>query len=207
MKLLIDLFDYSGNAAQPYREAGWRIIQVDKKRGFDIKDFLYKRIVLDHLHDLPEIGIIAAIPCTAYALSGNKHKGKPYREQVFKESQELVAMTKEIIDFFDSTGLLKFWMIEQPRTDIHTKNPWIGKIRQRFHPWQFAGYDPVPDDSRYRKWTWCFGNFNLMTHRPLEPLQHEFPGFTKLGGKSEKTKELRSITPLGFAYAFFHANH
>lgn len=28
----------------------------------------------------------------------------------------------------------------------------------------------------------------------------------KLGGKSERTKELRSMTPLGFAKAFFEAN-
>jgi len=29
---------------------------------------------------------------------------------------------------------------------------------------------------------------------------------TKYGGKSERTKILRSITPLGFAKAFFEAN-
>jgi hypothetical protein len=28
----------------------------------------------------------------------------------------------------------------------------------------------------------------------------------KLGGKSEKTKELRSMTPMGFAYAFYEVN-
>jgi hypothetical protein len=28
----------------------------------------------------------------------------------------------------------------------------------------------------------------------------------KLGGKSEKTKELRSMTPLGFAESFYLAN-
>jgi len=29
----------------------------------------------------------------------------------------------------------------------------------------------------------------------------------KLGGKSEKTKTLRSATPMGFARAFYEANH
>ena len=29
----------------------------------------------------------------------------------------------------------------------------------------------------------------------------------KYGGKSERTKELRSETPMGFAYAFYEANH
>jgi hypothetical protein len=30
--------------------------------------------------------------------------------------------------------------------------------------------------------------------------------WAKLGGNSEKTKELRSLTPAGFAQAFFEAN-
>jgi hypothetical protein len=38
-------------------------------------------------------------------------------------------------------------------------------------------------------------------------LQKEFPGHVNLGGKSERTKELRSITPLGFAYAFYKFNN
>ena len=206
-KVLISLFDYTGNASRPYREAGWRVIQVDKKKGWDIRDFLYKRIILDHMHNVPRIGLIAMIPCTAYALSGNRHKGSPAREEIFRESQELVEIVRQMVEFFEAYKVLDFWMIEQPRTDIHTKNPWIGKITERIHPWFFAGYDPIPDNSRYRKWTWLFGKFNKMIQKPLDPLQHEFPGFTSLGGKSEKTKELRSTTPLGFAYAFFEANH
>lgn len=207
-KLLIDLFDFTGNAARPYREDGWRVIQIDKKHGSDIMDFEYRKIIYQdcYKYALPQVGIIAMIPCTAYALSGNRHKKSAARIPVFEESQKLVAKTKEIIDYFDKIGILQFWMIEQPRTDIHTINPWIGKIRQRFHPHYFAGWDPVPENSRYRKWTWCFGNFNLMEPRPLTPLQHEFPGFTNLGGNSERTKELRSATPLGFCYAFKDAN-
>ena len=34
-KLLISLFDYTGNASKPYRENGWKVIQVDKKLGID----------------------------------------------------------------------------------------------------------------------------------------------------------------------------
>jgi hypothetical protein len=42
----------------------------------------------------------------------------------------------------------------------------------------------------------------------VEPIKHSYGSKTQeYGGKSEKTKELRSITPLGFAYAFYEVNN
>jgi len=46
-----------------------------------------------------------------------------------------------------------------------------------------------------------------MEKKRLEPFEKENPGWKNLGGKSERTKELRSVTPLGFSYAFYEANH
>lgn len=114
---------------------------------------------------------------------------------------------KLIIDFFDKLGILKFWQVENPMSDIHTYNKWLGKPRQKFDPCDFAGYDPIPDNSRYNKKTWLWGNFKLMEKKRIEPFEKENPGWKKYGGKSERTKELRSVTPLGFAYAFYEANH
>lgn len=206
-KLLISLFDYTGNASRPYKENGWRVIQIDEKLGIDIMNWNYIKLLQEYDFALPEVGIIAMIPCTAYALCGNKHKKTPARQKIFKESQELVAKTKEIIDFFDNAGILKFWQVENPMSDIHTHNPWLGKIRTYFDPCDFAGYDPEPDNSRYNKRTWLWGNFKQMTAKRLEPFEKDSPIWSKYGGKSERTKELRSITPLGFAYAFYEANH
>jgi hypothetical protein len=39
--LLISLFDHSGNASRPYKEAGWKVIQVDIKNGIDILEWNY----------------------------------------------------------------------------------------------------------------------------------------------------------------------
>lgn len=36
MNILISLFDYTGNWARPYKEAGWTVHQVDIKLGIDI---------------------------------------------------------------------------------------------------------------------------------------------------------------------------
>lgn len=206
-KLLISLFDYSGNASRPYRENGWRIIQIDKQLGSDIMDFNPAKLLNEYQFELPKVGIIAMIPCDAYALCGNKHKKTPERIKLFKESQVLVDRVKDIIDYFDNIGILSFWQVENPMSDIHTYNKWLGKIHQKFNPCDFAGYDPVPDNSRYNKMTWLWGKFNLMQKKRIEPFEKENPGWKKYGGKSLKTKNARSVTPLGFSYAFYEANH
>jgi hypothetical protein len=41
----------------------------------------------------------------------------------------------------------------------------------------------------------------------VNPVGKEFPGHTKLGGKSERTKEIRSVTPEGFSKAVFEYNY
>jgi hypothetical protein len=209
-KLLISLFDHSGNASLPYRENGWNIIQVDIKNGVDILTWDYISALRNYTTDsdvVPQVGIIAMVPCTAYALCGNKHKETTTRQILFKESQLLVKKTKEIIDYFDFTmNILQFWQIENPMSDIHKHNMWLGKIKMQFDPCDFAGYDPIPDNSRYNKRTWLWGRFNIPEKKRIEPITKENPGWKKLGGKSEKTKELRSITPLGFSYAFYQAN-
>ncbi len=62
----------------------------------------------------------------------------------------------------------------------------------------------------YNKKTGLWGEFNRagMIKKPLEPVKCAPQGtFTqRYGGKSAKTKEARSNTPMGFAWAFYEAN-
>lgn len=208
-KILISMFDLTGNASKPYREdPGWEVIQIDIQLGFDIMAWDYVKWYQDLCeYSLPQIGIIAMIPCTDYALSGSRHFATKDKDGRTEESQKLVAKVKEIIDFFDNIRVLKFWQIENPMSRIHTLNPWMGKPTQKFDPCDFAGYDPVPENSRYNKKTWLWGSFKLMIPKRLDPIQKENPGWKKYGGKSQKTKNARSITPLGFAYAFYQSNN
>jgi hypothetical protein len=70
-------------------------------------------------------------------------------------------------------------------------NPWY------FQPWHYG--------DAYTKKTGLWGNFNKdLVKQEVTPDPNSW--IMKLGGKSEKTKELRSMTPLGFAEAFFKAN-
>lgn len=194
--IILSLFDYSGNWCRPYREAGYEVIQVDIKHGIDILQWDYSAIPKKSVH-----GILAAIPCTDFAISGARHFADKDADGRTEQSQRLVAKTKEIIDYFQPD----FWVIENPMSRIHTLNPWMGKPRQKLHPYEVAGYDPIPRDSQYQKSTWLWGAFQSMELRPMENVDGQ-KYWKKLGGKSERTKELRSITPLGLAYAFYTAN-
>lgn len=211
--LLISLFDYTGNASRPYKENGWEVKQVDIQHGEDILEWDYKAWLKGNYDLDPEnhinlrVVIIAMIPCTDYANSGAKHFKRKDADGTTEQSQKLVAKTKEIIDYFDSKRVLVSWQIENPMSRIHKLNPWMGSPALKFNPCDYAGYDPVPDNSRYNKMTWLWGRFNIPEKKYIEPLSKENPGWKQLGGKSLKTKNLRSITPLGFAYAFYKANH
>lgn len=208
-KLLISLFDHSGNASKPYRDNGYTVLQVDIKLGIDILIWDYQRAFSEYMkgkYSVPEIGIIAMVPCTDYALSGSRHFKRKDADGTTEHSQKLIAKTKEIIDFFKQTGLLKFWQLENPMSRIHTLNPWLGKPLLKFNPCDYAGYSDDPEKDRYNKATWIWGEFNVPEKKRLEPIFKENPGWKTLGGKSERTKELRSITPMGFCNAFYEFN-
>jgi hypothetical protein len=60
----------------------------------------------------------------------------------------------------------------------------------------------------YTKRTVLYGNFSVPEKRRIEPVNTSKQGswLQSLGGKSARTKELRSVTPAGFARAFYEAN-
>ena len=206
MNLLISLYDRTGNWSRPYQEAGWKVIQIDIQNGQDIMEwnYPYELDYLDARNKDNKVIVLAAQPCDNYTLCGNKHKAEKLINGEFAEAQKLVAKTKEIINWLNPFA----WALENPKTDIHKKNEWIGqRPKLIFNPCDFAGYSPNPDDDKYNKETWLFGKFNDPVKKRMEPLRKEYPGFTNLGGKSLKKKNERSITPLGFSYAFFEANH
>ncbi len=185
MKTVLSLFDYSGNWSRPYREAGYNVIQIDKKLGIDIITYDYRQI--------PKVNIIlVAMPCTDYALSGAMWFAEKDKDGRTAESQRIMAKVKEIINYFKP----EIWVLENPMSRIHKLNTWLGTIKFKFNPYDFGDSD--------QKMTWLWGYFNNPVKTPGKNLGNW--KHTNLGGKSERTKELRSNTDLGFAYAFFEAN-
>jgi len=240
MNILIDLFDHSGNSAKPYREAGWHVIQIDIKHGVDILTWDYKKEITRAVNDNwsystpPKIGLLSAVPCTDYALSGAKHFAEKDADGRTAKSDLLVDKVYEIKMFVQDHWSLSFWKIENPRSRIHTRHKWLGKITHKFNPCDYAGYtnptadqlellsglsnidmlkakkedlQTVIDIGAYNKDTWLWGKFSIPIKNHIPSVWKENPGWRLYGGKSERTKELRSVDPIGFCKAFFEANH
>ncbi len=205
MKTLLSLFDYSGNWATPYIDGGWNVILWDIKHTTDLfctfsdiqdacADYFYENI-FDNFGTVD--GIIAAPPCTDFAVSGAQYWKKKDQDGSTAKSIELIYQTLRIIDLCQPD----FWALENPVGRLTKLVPELG------HPWYFQPYwfgDP------YTKKTGLWGEFNQPDKTNIvEPVRSCAQGswLQKLGGKSERTKELRAMTPMGFAQAFYNANH
>ena len=192
MRTILSLFDYTGNWARPYAEAGYDVVLVDIKHGIDVLD-LNSEWFMEN--DFGEIhGILAGPPCTDFAGSGAQYWPAKDADGRTEASLALIRQTLAIVEFCQP----EWWVLENP---VGRLNRWLGKPRMYFHPWEFG--DP------YTKKTALWGEFNGNLKRtPVEPIRVSSQGswVQKLGGKSERTKELRSATPMGFARAFFEAN-
>lgn len=136
-------------------------------------------------------------------------------------------------DFYEEGGTF-FWVAENP-VGRFGKLSGLDKPLY-FDPYEFAGYmnptkkqlaeldrirlkngegvtneenELVMSLNAYTKKTGLWGEFNRdLIKKPIAPVKTAKQGsFTqRLGGKSDKTKEIRSFTPMGFAQAFFEAN-
>lgn len=208
--IIITLFDHSGSWSLPYQKAGYIIFQVDLKLGIDILTWNYKFIDRNRV-----AGILAAPPCTDYTKSGAQFWAKKDQNGSTALSNKLVEKTLEIIDYFNPD----FWAMENP----------AGRLRRMLNGKYEPGephiivpeglkavikkplliFNPNDYGDAWTKQTCLWGKFNKLkrNYTPAHQWTAQGSWTQKLGGKSEKTKELRSITPGGFARAFFDANN
>lgn len=159
----------------------------------------------------PVVGILMAPPCTDFSGSGALHWAR-------KDKAGLTAVSVSIVNaclFIVKALSPKWWALENPVGRIASLVPGVGRLVMTFHPSDFAGWlGPLSDREAYTKRTCLFGVFNKnLERRPVEPkmvtLKNGKRGswmWARLGGKSERTKALRSATPEGFAIAFSKAN-
>ena len=109
------------------------------------------------------------------------------------------------------------YFIENPVSVLATK--WR-KPDYNFHPYEYGGY--ISDDqAEHPRWPeyiaardaypkktclWTGGGFNMPWTDPVAPEQGHSRQHLKLGGKSQRTKDIRSATPRGFATAVYEFN-
>ena len=236
-KYVISLYDYTGEALRPWAEAGYHCFAYDIQhdepfdRCTNVESFdsggsisyvhadLHNIGTLDKIYDSlsgMEVTFAMAFPvCTDMAVSGSKwFASKRERDPLFQRKAANYAIwCAELFQALDCP-----YFIENPVSVLSTL--WR-KPDYKFHPYEYGGYID-PEQAEHPKWPdyiapldaypkktclWTGGNFTMPVKSPVEPEQGYSRQHLKLGGKSMKTKNIRSATPRGFAQAVFNSNN
>ena len=152
--------------------------------------------------------------CTDLAVSGAAHfKAKAERDPEFQIKASNHA--RWCASLFDALGVPYF--IENPVSRLSTL--WR-KPNYTFHPYEYGEYIPdaeaehprwpdyiAPKDAYTKKTClWTGGNFRMPHRLPTCKPTGYSTQHLKLGGKSQRTKDIRSATPRGFARAVYEFN-
>lgn len=152
----------------------------------------------------PSPGYCVPPPCTDFAVSGAQYWKAKDADGRTEKSLAIITAIQWIINDLKPA----WWALENP---VGRLKEWMGPPSWSFNPCDYAGYLPEGDEreaNRYTKKTLIWGNAKKPWPKPLDPIRACAQGswIQTLGGKSERTKELRSMTPLGFAKAFKEIN-
>jgi hypothetical protein len=211
-KVIISLFDRTGTWSQPYVDAGYQVIRIDKQiEGIDVHDFCVEYISEEL--DLPPFvhGILAAVPCTEFAVSGSSHFKAKDADGRTAKALDLLDKTMAFVEYYTVTDQdviddgfpgLQWWVFENPVNRIGTLRPWV-KDFGKFY------FNPNDYGDPYTKKTELFGEFNregleaLKMKPPVEPI----PNYIRdMKGTGLERQNARAVTPPGFCQAWFKAN-
>ncbi|UVX30687.1 DNA methyltransferase [Klebsiella phage VLCpiS11a] len=161
----------------------------------------------------PDI-IFAFPPCTDMASSGARWFASKLAAD--PECQNKAVATARIAEYLANYFGAPY-MVENPRSVLSSLWRKPNKI---FHPWHYGGYLPEDDvhpnfpqyikaRDAYPKETWLWtGNGFKMPEAKAVPLDDGYSEqYSRLGGKTARTKLIRSLTPRGFAIAVCEANY
>jgi len=197
-RIILDLCGGTGAWSRPYAEAGYDVRIVDAENGQDVRLYQPPRSV----H-----GVLAAPPCTHLAVSGTrwwKQKG----EEALLEALSIVDACLRIV----IATKPRWWALENP---VGRLTRYLGPPKMYFQPWEYG--DP------WTKKTCLWGEFNPPRKNPVDPVgqwtgRADTPGIVDHVGEylppdwvhklppSPNRPKLRSVTPPGFALAFFEVN-
>jgi hypothetical protein len=182
-KIILDLCGGTGAWSMPYALAGYNVKLITLPK-FDVLTYIPPEKVY---------GILAAPPCEHFSSSGAQYwKQKDSDGRTISGLAVLIACLRIIAQCRPF-----FWALENP----------VGRLRQFLGP-PLLTFNPCDYGDPYTKKTLLWGRFNIPQKNPIEPVRvcRQGSWLQRLGGKSEKTKMLRSTTPGAFAEAFYKAN-
>lgn len=204
-KIILDLCGGTGAWSRPYKEAGYdvRVITLPE---YDVTDVSFHKIGVffgreygkaEFIKCLDVYGILSAPPCTMFSLA--RTTAKTPRD--LDSAMEIVKACMEIIWSFRP----KFWVMENPRGLLRK---FMGKPAFSFDASEFG--------EKYNKHTDLWGYFKepkkggeYKRYRSTDKNTRKLPDIPKdyvIDPGMSRIAIKRSITPKGFANAFFKAN-
>tara|TARA_R110000868_G_scaffold409956_1_gene696680 strand:+ start:424 stop:1137 length:714 start_codon:yes stop_codon:yes gene_type:complete len=229
--IVLSLYDFTGEALKPWAEAGYTCYAFDiqhPKEGrvdhgicyqnADLQDQDTLNAIQSEFGDKPVVFGMAFPVCTDMAVSGAAHFKRKAEVNPFFQA-DAVGHATAVARMFNGMAIPYF--IENPVSVLATM--WR-KPDYSFHPYEYGGYIPyseadhprwpeyiAPFDA-YKKKTclWTGGGFVMPDKVAVDCEGYHGNGYStammKLGGKSQRTKDIRSATPRGFATAVYQSN-
>ena len=180
--VILDLCGGTGAWSDPYRNAGYDVVIVDTLYGDDVMNYTPPENVY---------GVLAAPPCTEFARSGARW----WKDKDPELLQNAISVVRACLGIIQTVNP-SWWALENPVGRLSRCVPEIGKWSYTYQPYQFG--DP------WSKLTCIWGEHNQPERGPIvEPDPKKGPWWI---GPGPDRQRLRSITPPGFANAFFRAN-
>ena len=207
---IISLCDYTGIFTKPWVDAGYNAIHIDPQRENNGTVIEMMPVIRAAIMSGKVRFVSGFPPCTDVAVSGAAHfESKGKKDKHFQAKAALIAEQCRMIGELSGAP----WFFENP---VSVFSSIFGKPQYKFDPFQFGGY--LPENDTHPEWPefisprdaypkktclWSGNGFEL----PEKKEVYVKPGYSdqhkKLGGKSLKTKNIRSATPRGFAQAVF----
>lgn len=220
----VSLYDMTGNMLRPWAAEGFHCFCIDIQNdgrsetvGKGVIHYINADLRDPEAHAnilaLKPVFMTSFTPCDDLALCGTRHFAKKLADNpnFHQDALELALVAPTLAD---TLGIP--YMVENPKSMLTTL--WR-KPSHKFHPCHFGGYLPqgdthpswpdiLPPRDAYNKetWLWTGNGFEFPWRKAIEPVGKDYPGWAKLGGKSQRTKNIRSATPRGFALAVMTAN-
>lgn len=197
-KVILDLCGGTGAWSQPYKNAGYNVINITHP-DYDVFGYDDYKLFIGSIY-----GILAAPTCTQFSFA--RTTAKTPRD--LASGMELVDRCLKIIRDVSYGGTLKFWALENP----------MGYLRQLLGK-PYLVFNPNEYGDNYTKKTDVWGFFNLPKKNIRELTEDEkyrnsinnrilpsLPEGYILPDNFRPIQAKRSMTSLFFAEAFFKSN-
>lgn len=223
-KIILDLCGGTGSWSKPYKENGYdvRVVTLPDydvtKTVFEKDSIEFRGVKMMRVAKKDVYGILSAPPCTMFSIARNDTTAKERRDM--RKGMEVVQACLKVIHecLYDNYRVgkgLQFWTLE---------NPASGYLKRFLGNPPFV-FDPSEYGDEHTKKTAIWGmfkepkkttkaitlkgdenNYVKSVEKYFSKYEHLIPQGYREKTKLSKRTIVRSITPQGFAKAFFKAN-